>query len=183
LSESSQGLALTQNVDRGFLLSTTFPKILTSSGSKKATQICYPFPSKGPGKWIPSRFPYREKYPLPGHFYLPLNVSLFIFPSEFPVKEPLPCSLTGSRWAAILPSPEPLVYFSFIHSFIHVCQSPQKGALLHMYGEKHMWSVQKVSDLNFSRINKSSTVSVHHCICGGAFMHMREFFPACRKCQ
>ena len=29
------------------------------------------------------------------------------------------------------------------------------------------WSVQKVSDLNFSRINKSSTVSVHHCRCGG----------------
>ena len=29
------------------------------------------------------------------------------------------------------------------------------------------WSVQKVSDLNFSRINKSSTGSVHHCRCGG----------------
>jgi hypothetical protein len=33
------------------------------------------------------------------------------------------------------PSPEPLVYFSFIHSsihlFIYVCRSPQKGALLH----------------------------------------------------
>jgi len=31
----------------------------------------------------------------------------------------------------------------------------------------NMWSVQKVSDLNFSRINKSSTGSVHHCRCGG----------------
>jgi hypothetical protein len=28
------------------------------------------------------------------------------------------------------PSPEPLVH-SFIHSFIYVCRSPQKGALLH----------------------------------------------------
>jgi len=38
---------------------------------------------------------------------------------------------------------------------------------------RHHWalactrSVQKVSDLNFSRINKSSTGSVHHCRCGG----------------
>jgi hypothetical protein len=30
-----------------------------------------------------------------------------------------------------------------------------------------MWSVQKVSDLNFSRIKQSSTGSVHHCTCGG----------------
>jgi len=29
------------------------------------------------------------------------------------------------------PSPEPLVCL-FIHSFMYVCQSPQKGALLHM---------------------------------------------------
>jgi len=34
-------------------------------------------------------------------------------------------------------SPESLVYFSFIHSFMYVCRSPQKGALLHTYGEKH----------------------------------------------
>ena len=39
------------------------------------------------------------------------------------------------------PSPEPLVYFSFIHSFMYVCQSPQKGALLHTYGEKHKVTV------------------------------------------
>ena len=30
-----------------------------------------------------------------------------------------------------------------------------------------MRSVQKVSDLNFSRLNKSSTESVHLCRCGG----------------
>jgi hypothetical protein len=38
-------------------------------------------------------------------------------------------------------SPEPLVYFSFMHLFIHVCWSPQKGALLHRYGEKHKVTV------------------------------------------
>ena len=32
-------------------------KILMSSGSKKWTQICYPFPSKSPSKQIPSMFP------------------------------------------------------------------------------------------------------------------------------
>jgi len=32
-------------------------KILMSSGSKKGTQIYYPFPSESPGKQIPSRFP------------------------------------------------------------------------------------------------------------------------------
>ena len=32
-------------------------KISVSSGSKKGTQIYYPFPSKSPGKRIPSSFP------------------------------------------------------------------------------------------------------------------------------
>jgi hypothetical protein len=32
-------------------------KILMSSGSKKGTQICYPLPSKSPGKRLPPRFP------------------------------------------------------------------------------------------------------------------------------
>jgi len=32
-------------------------KILMSSGSKKGTQIYYPFLSKRPGKRMPSRFP------------------------------------------------------------------------------------------------------------------------------
>jgi len=34
-------------------------------------------------------------------------------------------------------------------------------------GGTDTWSVKKISDLNFSRINKSSTGSVHHCRCGG----------------
>jgi len=41
------------------------------------------------------------------------------------------------------PSPEPLVYFLFIHSFMYVCQSPQKGTLLHTCGEKHKVIVHK----------------------------------------
>jgi len=39
------------------------------------------------------------------------------------------------------PLPEPLAYFSFIHSFMYICRSPQKGALLHTYGEKHKVTV------------------------------------------
>jgi len=35
------------------------------------------------------------------------------------------------------PSPEPLIYFLLINSCMYVCQSPQKGSLLHTYGEKH----------------------------------------------
>ena len=52
--------------------------------------------------------PYGERYPLPGHFYVSLNIYLFIFPSD-----------------------------SFIHSFIYVCllESPQRSPPA--YGEKH----------------------------------------------
>ena len=39
------------------------------------------------------------------------------------------------------PSPEPLIYFSLIHSFMYVCRSPQKGALLRTYGEKYKVTV------------------------------------------
>jgi len=39
------------------------------------------------------------------------------------------------------PSPEPLVYFSLINSFVYVCRSSQRGALLHTYGEKHKVTV------------------------------------------
>ena len=95
-----------------------------SSGSKKGTQICYPFPSKNTGKRIPSRFPtggpYGERYPLTGHFYISLNISLFIFPSESPVREPPPCSLTGYPLAAILRHQS---HWSSFHSFIHSCTS------------------------------------------------------------
>ena len=41
------------------------------------------------------------------------------------------------------PSPEPLVYFSFIHSFMYVCWSPQIGALLCTYGKKHEVTIHR----------------------------------------
>ena len=114
-------------------------KILMSSGSKKGTQIYYPFLSKSPGKRTPSRFPnwaLTEWYLLTGHFYVSLNISPFIFPSESPVREPPPCSLTGSPWTGILSHQSHwsiyLFIYLFIYSFVYVCRSPQKGALLHM---------------------------------------------------
>jgi hypothetical protein len=73
---------------------------------------------------VPQRGPYGEKYPLTGHFYLPLNISLFIFPSESPVREPPPCS----PWAATLRNQS---HWSTFYSFVYVYRSPQKGALQH----------------------------------------------------
>ena len=73
---------------------------------------------------VPQRGPYGEKYPLTGHFYLSLNISLFILPSESPVREPTLCSVTGSPRAAILRHQSHWCTFhSFIHSFIHSCMS------------------------------------------------------------
>ena len=91
---------------------------------------------------VPQQGPYGGKYPLTGHFYLSLNISLFIFPSESLVRDPPPCSLTGSPWAAILYHQSHWSTFhsfthSFTHSFIYVCRSSHKGALLHTYGEIH----------------------------------------------
>jgi hypothetical protein len=116
-----------------------------SSGSKKRTQICYPFPSKSPGKRIPYRFPngapmdintplqeiFTSKYI---SFYLTLRI---------PVKGAPPPSVFPNRvsMGSDTSSPAPLVYFIFIHSFMYVCRSPQKGALLRTYGEKHKVTV------------------------------------------
>jgi hypothetical protein len=120
-----------------------------SSGFKKGTQICYPFPSKSLGKRILSSFPngapVERNNPLTGNFYLSLNKSLFVFPSESPVREPPSMFPNRVPMDSDTPSPEPLVYFSFIHSFIHsfmyVCRYPQKGAPLHTYEEKHKVTV------------------------------------------
>jgi len=85
---------------------------------------------------VPQRGPYGEKYPLTGHFYLSFNISLFIFPSQSPVREPTLCSVTGSPRAAILRHQSHWSTFhSFIHSFMKVCRSPQRGVLLHTYGK------------------------------------------------
>ena len=56
-------------------------KILMSSGSKKGTHIYYPLltisprASKSPSRF-PQRGPYGDRYPLTGHFYLSLHISL-----------------------------------------------------------------------------------------------------------
>ena len=64
---------------------------------------------------------------LTGHFYISLDLSLFIFPSESLVREPSLCSLTGSPWTGILRHQSHWSIHSFIHSlthsFIHSCMS------------------------------------------------------------
>jgi hypothetical protein len=87
---------------------------------------------------VPQESACGEKYPLTGHFYVSLNMYLFISPSESPVRKPPPCSLTGSPWAVI---PRHQNHWSTFHSFMYVCWSPQKGALLDMCGEKHKVTV------------------------------------------
>ena len=97
-------------------------KILMSSGSKKGTQIFYPFLSKSPGKGISSRFPNGVPMERDTHLqgiFTSFLIYFFIFPSESPVREPPPCSLTGSPWTAILHHQS---HWS-IHSFIHSCKS------------------------------------------------------------
>jgi len=62
-----------------------------------------------------------------------------VFFLESAVRKPPPCSLPGSPWTGILchqshwPSEGILFIHSFIHSFMYVCQSPQKETLLHTY--------------------------------------------------
>jgi hypothetical protein len=58
-------------------------KILMSSGSKRGAQIYFSFLSKSQGMRIPSRFPKgapmeREREPLTGHFYITLDISLYL---------------------------------------------------------------------------------------------------------
>jgi len=109
-------------------------KILMSSGSKKGTQICYPFLSKSPVSKSHPGSPvgplWREIPTCRAYlclswyisFYLSLRVPGKGAPSIFPNRVPMDRDT---------PSPEPLVY-TFIHSFMFVCRSPQKGAFLHM---------------------------------------------------
>ena len=63
--------------------------------------------------------------------FMSLDISLFIFPSESLVREPPPYSLTGSPWTDILCHQSHWSIYSFIHSFMYVCQNPQNAALLH----------------------------------------------------
>jgi len=79
---------------------------------------------------VPQWGPFGERDLSAGHFYVSLDLSLFIFPLESLVREPLPYSLTGSPWTGILRHQSHWSIYLFIHSFMYVCQSPQKGALL-----------------------------------------------------
>jgi len=47
----------------------------------------------------------------------------------------------------------------------------------------YTWSVQKVLDLNFSRINNQAREVSIIVDVEGTFMRMRDFFPAYRKRQ
>ena len=78
---------------------------------------------------------WREIYPLTGHFYVPLDISLFIFPSV-PSKEAPSMFPNRVPMDRENPSPKPLVCL-FIHSFIHACllESPKRSPAT--YGEKH----------------------------------------------
>jgi hypothetical protein len=77
---------------------------------------------------VSQRGPYGEKYPLRGHFYLSLKISLFIFPSESPVREPLLVPQQGPHGQrySVTRVTGLLFIHSFIHSFMFVCRSPQQ---------------------------------------------------------
>jgi hypothetical protein len=116
-------------------------KILISSGSKKETWIYYPFFFlKSPGKQIPSRFPNgapRERDThLQGIFkYLSIYILLSFShsprwgrPLHVPQQGPYRQGYSVTRATV-----QARGFYLFIHSFMYVCQSPQKGALLHIY--------------------------------------------------
>jgi hypothetical protein len=73
---------------------------------------------------------YGEKYLLTGHFYLSLNVSIFLFPSESLIRGPSPCSQTGSPWAVILCHQS---HWSTFHSFIHSCIHLFVHSFVHLF--------------------------------------------------
>jgi hypothetical protein len=114
-------------------------KILMSSGSKNGTQIYCPFSSKSPGKRIPQVpkwGPHGERYLLAGHFYISQYIS-HCLSLRVPGKGSPSMFLNRVPTDRDTPSPEPLAkrgdsIYSFIHSFMYVCRSPQKGALPHM---------------------------------------------------
>jgi hypothetical protein len=124
-------------------------KTLISSGSKKGPRINYPFFLKKSRQanplHVPQWSPYGERYPLVGHFYISLSISLIVFLSESSVRERPPCSLTGSPQTGVLrhkshwPSRG---FYLFIHLFIHVClsESPKRSSPTYIQ-EKHKVTV------------------------------------------
>ena len=111
-------------------------KILMSSGFKKETQTYYPFLSKAPASYspLPQRCSYGARYPLTGHFYVSLDISLFMFPSRSPVRKPLSMFPNRVPIDRDTPPPESLVHL-FIHSFIHVLLPESTKRSPPMYGD------------------------------------------------
>jgi len=110
-------------------------KISMSSESKKGTQIYCASLKKSRQTnplQIPQRGPYGEKYPLTGHFYISLNISLFIFPSGHPVREPPPCSLTGFPWTGILHHQSHWSICSTIYSCMSAGIPKKEPSCIHM---------------------------------------------------
>ena len=95
-------------------------KILILSGSKKGAPIYYPFFLKNSRQanplQVPQWGPLGLIYPLAGHFYISLNITLILFLSESPVRELPPCSLTGTPWKGILHHQSHWSIYLFIHS-------------------------------------------------------------------
>jgi len=94
-----------------------------------------PFPSESLGKRIPSRFPNGapvERYPLTVHFYLSLSISLFVFPSRVSTKGAPSMFPNRVPMGSNTPSPEPLVYFSFIHSCMSAGVPKKEPYYIHM---------------------------------------------------
>jgi hypothetical protein len=120
-------------------------KILISSGSKKGTWIYYPFfLKKIPASESPPGSPVGplgREIPACRAFYISLSIYLIVFLSESPVREPPPCSLTGSPQTGMLhhQSHWPSKGILFILSFIDSCVSarvPKKEPFYHIQ-EKH----------------------------------------------
>jgi len=86
---------------------------------------------------VPQRGPYGKRYPMTGHFYVCLNISLFLFPSDSPVREPPQFTLIGSQWTGILRHQSHWSIHSFIYS--RLPESPKRSPPA--YGEKHKVTV------------------------------------------
>ena len=88
------------------------------------------FPVNGAPPQVHQRDPYGGTRPQNLPHPIPWKV---ILPSEYPVREPPPCSLTVSPWTGILRNQSHWP----IHFFVHVClpESPKRSPPTH--GEKH----------------------------------------------
>jgi len=86
--------------------------------------------------------PLEKEIPACRAFFHLTNISLIVFLSESPVREPPPCSLTGILHHQ---SHCPSKVILFFHSFIHVCllESPKRSPPTYIQ-EKHKVTVHGV---------------------------------------